>query len=470
MRFIFVFIFSLLLTSLLCAQWKQQEFIIGTFWGPRLTGNQDLNNQDQVREDLERYRLIKDAGVDMLLFPYGEDNAAITPVESYNLNIAAKAGLKYIVWDSKISIAGGWDKDQPKNNFKSSKISAALSHYRELGTVYKNSLLGFVIKDEPAPVNINPSHLQQTRESIKLLRQFDRSKLAYINLLPVYFTQLDAVKKAWGKTNDHRAYEAYLDSYLFNPSDPSAEPDVVSFDHYLSISKGVDYFYNLYIVRKKAGNKPMWFYSDVRATRSEFLFSDDAYSRFVVFAPLAYGAKGIIYYTWSSADTRIGPVRQHEPKKTTEKYQLVKDMSRYIARAVGPAIMTSDYLGTYHTGDFVYKEASIENTEVLIPEQKLSSQAPFVQSISADNCMVGVFQNKTTKEIYLLIVNRGYNNRFPTISPQVTLKGNYSGKVSEAPFPGGKYSKKTATYKNNTTQFTISNLRPGEGRLIKLGN
>jgi hypothetical protein len=253
--------------------WQQQEFVIGTFWDPRLSTSTDLTNTAQVELDKASYNLAKNAYFN-LLTGYQDGDRVVNTFAGmqYALNIANSVGLKYLIRDNRV-----------KTNVSLTDINDIVKNvtidYKGLNATLRTTMLGYNIKDEP-----NAANIDQIKNYIEDFYSYDPTKLAYVNLLPVYGFE------------SYSEYESYLDSYI------SCFPysnSVISFDHYFT----KDFYYNLKIVKQKAGNKPLWVYPNsthmigTHAPTSSSLLLQS-------FAPLAYGAKGLVYFTYEKPNTQ----------------------------------------------------------------------------------------------------------------------------------------------------------------------
>ncbi|MBQ7443406.1 MAG: VCBS repeat-containing protein [Bacteroidaceae bacterium] len=151
---------------------------------------------------------------------------------------------------------------------------------------------GVIIMDEPKTKQ--KSDVDSAILSARLrYRGYVGDFLPLVNLLPSEAKEFD----------DWASYCTYVDAYA---SDTSFLP-VICFDNYhqdryftpsLANAKS-KYFSNLALMRDKAGNRPLW--SFVSTTEWMTLCDSSwqkAYMRLGAFAPLAYGAKGIIYYNY----------------------------------------------------------------------------------------------------------------------------------------------------------------------------
>lgn len=293
LKVFFVFLVFLYPLSNLEAQWKQTDFLIGGHCLPVLSVSQysdaDMDSYKNVTNDLAIFNLIKGCGIDVITYPHFASNPEEfgTRHMDYYLSLAQQSSLKLLITDSQSMIQGGWDQPTPINSFNLSTATSVINHYKGLTT--RDGLFGYNLKDEPSPSTINPSHLTTIQQWINYIKVNDNTKLAYINLLPIY------------GFSDKASYEAYLDEYL-NNSNSSYRPDAIAYDHYLGYSLGKDYFYNLDIMRKKAGKRPFYENIDVYRKGNNYIEPDESYVNFAANCAVAYGAKGIIYYTITTFD------------------------------------------------------------------------------------------------------------------------------------------------------------------------
>lgn len=434
------------------AQFTQNEFIIGAFVGPDIQGVTDA-------VAIQRFQQVRDAHFNLIAYPFhlydSEYPSGTIFSEAYNdrsISISSQVGLKYLVNDTRHMPAAFWNQSTPLSTFSSTIASQMVNHYQNLNTFA--AIYGYSLKDEPSPSNINSSHLSYLRNYVNYIKTNQSQKLAYINLLPYYaFTT---------KT----AYESYLNDYLLS-SDNNQRPSVFGFDYYLESDpiSITNYFYNLSIIRTKAQGRPFWSYPRVSTLNDGSIDADLSYIRFGVYSALAYGSKGLIYYCY---ETRLSNTALASDGITTTKYTWVQGINNYIENVIGPAIMSSHCIGTFHKSDFKNNSGTV--IETITSSEKIAN-SPFVTDLSHDQAMVGEFFDESNNIVYLLIVNKGYNNNFSAITTTVELPGNLTGKIfttSTTGNPNWNYTSVNSSFSNNFTYFTVSNLQPGEGRLYKV--
>ncbi len=133
--------------------------------------------------------------------------------------------------------------------------------------------------------------------SLKYYITNNPGKLCYVNLYPYY---------AFG---DWSTFENYIDGYY---TDQNPTLPVVSYDNYYPHSSfvtyssecnGRAYYSNLDAMRQRAGNRPLWCWIMTSMWLNGRNSSwQEAFLRLSSFAPLAYGAKGLLCYTYDARE------------------------------------------------------------------------------------------------------------------------------------------------------------------------
>lgn len=431
------------------AQWTQSQFVIGTYWDPCLSSNTDTNQTTIVNQHKARFQKAKDAYFNLLTGTQNEIyNPPINIVQTqvgmdYALYIAAEVGLKYLAYEYRFN----------EKSYNSTIASQVINHYSHLDQNIRNALYGYNIWDEPFTTDSN-----NVKSWLAYFKENDNLKLSYINLRPRYGYSSDV------------DYENYIDLFI-NDADNNKRPDVIAFDHYPFLNTGIrqDYFYNLYIIRKMAGSRPFWCFP-MSTYHLQYIDPGEYHLRFMAFCPLAYGAKGLIYFTYENPNfSGYNSAIIDNCDTETIKYNMVKTINHYVTNIVGPIVMNSTNIGAYH-------KSNNPTGEFLSTQQLINPKTPLVIDLSHNNAMVGIFKdNNITSTYYGLVVNKSW---FSTIVPlTVTLKGDLRNKISLAPsvvgYTGGtSYNPITVYYNSSTNKstFTISSLAGGEGRIFKVTN
>lgn len=148
---------------------------------------------------------------------------------------------------------------------------------------------GYFLKDEPSA-----NQLPYYSNLAKLIESIDNSRFCYINLLPTY-----AGSDVYGTST----YNEYIQSYTME-----IPLKILSFDHYPIIGTNVryDWYNNLEIVKDVTAktNIPFWAFA-LTTAHDPYLIPDISHLRLQVYSNLAYGAKGIQYFTyWTQSSNR----------------------------------------------------------------------------------------------------------------------------------------------------------------------
>src|SRR5690606_22752256 len=182
--------------------------------------------------------------------------------------------LPALVVDDRITGVHAYPRDQWQD-----VVKQAYGDYRRFP-----SFAGFNIRDEPSA-----GELAQIGAVIELLRRLDSTKLGYVNLYPTYVS---------AERLGTPTYQGHLDRYL-----AEARPDFVSFDHYplLDVHPNIrgDYFANWAMVRATAerAGLPYWGFV-LSCDHFDYRPPTEDELRWQVNVSLAYGARGIQYFTY----------------------------------------------------------------------------------------------------------------------------------------------------------------------------
>ncbi|MDD2493590.1 MAG: beta-galactosidase [Tissierellia bacterium] len=178
---------------------------------------------------------------------------------------------------------------------------------------------GYFIRDEP-PVSMIPQ-LLNTIQKIELI---DPSKMFYVNLLPSFATT---------STMGTDYYRDYVTRFI-----NELPLDIISFDFYPIVTNRSQVQYgwynNLEMIREESEyhNKPFWAFA-LTTSHGEYPIPTLEHLRLQVYMNLAYGAKGIQYYTyWTTTSPNFvyvsGPIEKDGSK--TKVYDLVKQVNEEI--------------------------------------------------------------------------------------------------------------------------------------------
>lgn len=196
-------------------------------------------------------------------------------VSPETLRTCREAGLKAIVSDARIN---NHDWTQLDEKVARAKAIPAIRAVRENPSVY-----GYYLRDEPSAAMFPGLAVMA-----KLVREEAPGAWAYINLFPNY-----ANAGQLGAPN----YEQYLEAFV-----TTCQPSQLSYDHYALMDDGSlrdGYWANLEQMRAVATRHGLPFWNIVLAV-GHFSYREPSAAdlRFEAFSSLAYGARGLAYFTY----------------------------------------------------------------------------------------------------------------------------------------------------------------------------
>jgi hypothetical protein len=301
------------------------------------------------------------------LFDCGYNATGFIPAEY--VRHALPFQLAPILYDKRIASYPDVTPMQADKTVKQALDEIETSELRK--TVY-----AVYIKDEPN-ASLFP-RLNLWADAIK-----KQGLLPYINLFPDY---------ASDKQLGSEGYEAHLDEFV-----RICQPKYVSYDNYSLYddeTMNEDRFYsNMETVRKKSQQYgiPFW---NVILGNTHFHYADPSSATLSVqvFSTLAYGGKGIGYFTHYAptiGNYRLAPIDQFGFR--TKTWELIRNINLQI-HALAPIYCSLKNVNVFHVGN-VPKNA-----------QGISS-AIHLQSTGEGNLLVGEFVDSNDNP-YLLIVNK----------------------------------------------------------------
>ncbi len=264
-----VFLVSLPVTSVgqdKVSGWMPKVFPI-TFWcGP-----------PEPYITIAQYRAIADAGFTVVMPPCEGDATAVRNRKI--LDLCSKTNLRAIISDSRMPHSLTHD---PKG---AASVRNIVNDYRKSPT-----LLGYYLADEPGA-----NSFDDLAEVSAELHRLDPDRMVFINLFPNYASsdltsnpsQLNAL-----------TYDQYLDRFM-----QVVKPDVLSWDHYFFL-EGSDrpgFFSNLASGQRAANatQPPTPFWQVVLSVQhGPYRALTENELRFEAMQTLAYGAKGLAYFTY----------------------------------------------------------------------------------------------------------------------------------------------------------------------------
>lgn len=299
---------------------------------------------------------------------------------------------------------------------------------------------------------------------VAFLRERDPQHLAYINLFPTYANEQQLGVSA---SNADRARVGYPTDFAgVDTSDKTVlryrehlkqfvatvDPDLISYDHYhfLKNDKGAphdgkQYFLNLGLIRLAAQEAEKPFLNIIQANTIEksWRLPNADELRWLVFTTLAYGGRGISYFTYWGPPAYNGLYQDGRPAPLL---QPVVTLNRELAR-FGPVLMNLQSLGVFHTSPLPYGGEPLPNPGSV----QIANRGEFVVGVFGSNGRANVF----------LIVNRNYQQA-QTASVRILIPGN---KLQELDRRTGEWSSGKSL---NRRRMVDLKLAPGDGRIFRL--
>jgi hypothetical protein len=321
---------------------------------------------------VERFRELKDAGIDMCWTWSGVDNAL------KEMDNAHKAGVKLFL------CSGDLKTDTEKT------VKKVMNH---------PALAGYVLGDEP-PV----SEFKGAAEWLKKIQAVDSKHPCYINLLPNYatFHQLGVDdKELYGAPS----YREYLETFVREVPVP-----FISFDHYPVVEDGESHlreqwYANLEDIRyvsQKSG-LPFWAYTLSVAHRI-YPVPTVGELRLQMYSNLAYGAQVLQYFCYSGAgyeDYHSSPISYG---KRTVVYDRVKLVNHEI-KALSGVFLNSKVIGVWHTG----KTTPSPWITARMQEQNPAAMPP-IKLLQTGDAGAVVSLLEKDDNLFLVIVNRDHQH------------------------------------------------------------
>jgi hypothetical protein len=270
----------------------------------------------------ERFVQALDAGFTFSMPPCGDDTGYTVAQNVQILDAAQAAGMPVMVMDNRMQEA--LDNPIARPQLLDAIVNSYSSH---------PALWGYFVYDE-----VPPELIGAVAAVVAGLRARDPRHPAYVSLFPDYYPAIPD-------------YDQYVRNYV-----RQIHPAAIIYDYYPFLADGSDrtgFFANLNSVRRVAleSSTPFWFFAQLtelpglrRASESE--------KRWQALQVLAYGARGLMFFTyWSNVtagfpepgviDPRTGLPTGHYPE-----VQRVNSQVRAFAQALGSARSQS----VFHNG------------------------------------------------------------------------------------------------------------------------
>ncbi len=340
-------------------------------------------------------------------------------VSPETLDACQAAGLKAIVSDARVSGYDWTGKIDPAT--VSSNITSLV---RQVGA--HPALFGYYLRDEP-----HAAAFPNLALVAGLIQKLSPGKWPYINLFPDY-----ASNEQLGASG----YADYLEKFI-----QSCHPPIISYDNYSLMDDGTvreNYWSNLESVSVAARTNKLDFWNIVLAT-AHFNYRElsSADFRFQAYTTLAYGGRGISYFTYFApqiGNYRMAPVDQFG--HTTPNWHLMRNVNLQIQQ-LAPTLLKLRSDNVYHFGKPPAGGRAAPTNSL-------------VTAVGGDNAVVGDFTHEDGSR-YVMIVNKDLSRSRPcapsfrSAPSHLRMVSPYTGQL--VPFAGEQVW-----------------MAPGQGMLLKL--
>jgi len=320
------------------------------------------------------------------------------------------AGLTCFLTDRRVN-GYDWSKLPPEAELRKN-VSEAAAQVRD-----NPAVIGFYLRDEP-----HASLMPGMGRVSKMLKELAPDKWPYVNLFP-YRVSNDRLG-----TPDYDTYAKLLVNTIGQP--------FLSYDNYSLVgAEMLEYFYNnLEIVRRISIETGTPFWNCILAnSHFNYMEPSDATFHLQVYATLAYGGRGIQYFTYytpHNGNYRLGAIDQFGNRTPT--WDALRRINLEI-HALAPTMVKLRSTGVFHSPDVPeYAKPLAQSTLV----NRVTMVQRLVRQPVAGRFLIGEFQDDRGRP-YLMLVNKDLHNSFQfgielkEAGRKLIRVCNYSGKEEE---------------------------------------
>lgn len=287
------------------------------------------------------------------------------------------------------------------------------------------ALFGYYLRDEPTAHAFGG-----LANWVAAYRKVDPDARCYINLFP----NVASIPQLGVNT-----YDEYVESFV-----TVVKPGFISYDHYALMDDGSlkdGYFQNLESVRRIAlrHDLPFW---NIVLSNAHFRYAEPSEDglRFQVYTTLAYGARGISYFTYFAPPTgnyRLAPIDQFGHKTAT--WEMLRNVNLQIHQ-LAPTYIKLKSVNVFHHPDVPKGCQGIETSK-------------FVQEVDGGNFVVGEFEGLEGRP-FVMVVNKDLHK-----STSFTIRFKRAGQIMQV-----------SSYSGALHRWAGENnwLAPGQGMLLSL--
>ena len=273
--------------------------------------------------------------------------------------------------------------------------------------------LGFFLRDEP-----DAPSMPALGKLASLLREAMPDKWPYVNLFP-------------SRVSAQRLGVADYDSYVRMLVKTVGQP-FLSYDNYSLVNgEMLDYFYtNLDIVRRLGIETHTPFWNCILAnSHFNYMEPSDATFNLQVYSTLAYGGRGIQYFTYFAPEIgnyRMAAVDQFGNRTPT--WDLLRRINNQI-HALAPTMIRLHSTGVYHYPDVPDQGQPLSASKLIESVEMTQHVRP---PVAVGRFLVGEFEDAEGRP-YFMIVNKDLKNSFQF---KVHLKKEGGKLIRISPYTG----------------------------------
>ena len=371
----------------------------------------------EAPSEVDQLRWMKDAGLNIAGFCRVED-----------LEKVRDAGLTCFVSDRRIN---GYDwQALPEDREIRSRIGDLA---KQIGS--NPAAVGFFLRDEP-----HAALMPGLGRVAKIAREIMPGKWPYVNLFPY-------------RVSPERLGTESYDQYVRMLVDTVGQP-FLSYDNYSLVGgEMLDYFYtNLEIVRRLSiGTKTPFWNCILANAHFNYMEPSDATFHLQVYATLAYGGRGIQYFTYFAphiGNYRLAAIDQFGNKTPT--WDRLRRINNEI-HALAPTMLKLRSTGVYHYPDAPDQGKPLSASKLV---RSVEMRQRYVKPPVAGRFLVGEFEDGQGRP-YVMLVNKDLNNSFQF---RIHLVNEHAKLIRISPYSG----------KEEEFRGEMDWLAPGAGILLRI--
>lgn len=324
--------------------------------------------------DPEQLRWMKEAGLNVAGF------SAVSEIDRVR-----QAGLACFVRDPRAS-GYDWEKLPPESEIR----TRVRELKREIGD--NPAVLGFYLRDEP-----HASLMPGLAKVAAILREEMPDQWPYVNLFP-------------SRVSTERVGVATYEEYVKLLVDTIKQP-FISYDNYSLVGgEMLDYFWeNLEIIRRISLEKKVPFWNCILANAHfNYMEPSDATFNLQVYATLAYGGRGIQYFTYYSpqiGNYRLGAIDQFGDRTPT--WHMLRRINKQL-HALAPTMVKLRSTGVYHHPEPPPSAKPLAESRLV---ERVEMVQRYVTPPVAGRFLVGEFEDAQGRP-YVMLVNKDLRHSF----------------------------------------------------------